>query len=192
MAACNLNQLMDALWPPGTESSLSLWAIFDGARDPCVFYSLRDSGYDSLCLYSGRLPRELQLAAPYLVELPRLGSGTRHLLDLAWGHSWGIFLSIEDSSNLRHHLRKFLRVRTEAGRNLLFRYYDPRVLRAYLPTCEPGELKAIFGPIARFMVEDKNPGTAIEFVFDGTRLRERRVQMGDGAGTVLPAVGVAP
>ena len=177
MANCDLDQLLDALWPSGSASASSVWAIFDGARDPRVFPALRNSGLDYICLYSGDLPRELKPVAPYLVELTRHGASARHLLDLAWGNSWGIFLGIDDCSNLRPHLRQFLRVRDESGRYLLFRYYDPRVFRVYLPTCNLAELKTLFGPIKRFMVEDEHPERLIEFTFDGIRLHERRLEL---------------
>ncbi len=100
---------------------------------------------------------------------------TRRLINLAWGNSWGIFLGVKDSSNLRHHLKKFLRVRTESGKRLLFRYYDPRVFRTYLPTCLPKELKTVFGPIDRFLMEAEQPDTLIEFTFNGSGLGQRRV-----------------
>lgn len=48
---------------------------------------------------------------------------------------------------LRRHLRTLLRVRDEAGRTLMFRFYDPRVLRAYLPTCTSSEWQSVFGPV---------------------------------------------
>ncbi|MCY2987101.1 MAG: DUF4123 domain-containing protein [Planctomycetota bacterium] len=177
MAGPDLEQVLKTFWPAGPAAKSSVWAILDGARDPCIFHLLLDSGLDYLCLYSGHLPRALQLAAPYLVELPPDRPFARRLLEQAWGHSWGIFVSIKDSSNLRHHLRTFLRVRDEAGKFLLFRYYDPRVLRTYLPTCLPNELKTVFGPISRYLVEDQDPQTLIEFTFDGSRLQDRRIRL---------------
>jgi len=49
-----------------------------------------------------------------------------------------VFLRTETGiEQLRKHLRGFLRVRDEAGRRLIFRYYDPRVLRVYLPLAGP-------------------------------------------------------
>jgi len=46
---------------------------------------------------------------------------------------------------------------------LIFRYYDPRVLRAYLPTCSPAELNTFFGPVTAFITEGENPGEILEF-----------------------------
>jgi hypothetical protein len=44
-------------------------------------------------------------------------------------------------------------VRTDAGERLLFRFYDPRVLGEFLPTCEAAQLREMFGPVQRFMLE---------------------------------------
>jgi len=60
-------------------------------------------------------------------------------------------------------LREFLRVRDESGKRLIFRYYDPRVLRVYLPTCWPAELDTFFGPISAFITEGEDPGEILEF-----------------------------
>jgi hypothetical protein len=60
--------------------------------------------------------------------------------------------------------------RDEKGRKLMFRYYDPRVLRAYLPTCLPGELRMMFGPVNVYLVPGDDPETVILFRFDGTHL----------------------
>jgi hypothetical protein len=156
----------------------------DCARDERIYYALRNSRLDYLCLYSGPLPRELEVTAPYLVEVAPTSTFTPTLIEMGWGNSWGVFLRIKDSLNLRHHLRGFLRVRDESGRILIFRYYDPRVLRAYLPTCRPDELRTVFGPIASYLVEGEDDTRLIEFEFDGKRLLERQIDLTDGAGPV--------
>ena len=43
---------------------------------------------------------------------------------------------------------------------LYFRYYDPRVLRAWLPTCDPAQLAEFFGPVEFFIAEDEAPSRA--------------------------------
>jgi hypothetical protein len=68
---------------------------------------------------------------------------------------------------VRRHLRTLFRVKDETGRILIFRWYDPRVLRAYLPTCLPAELHTFFGPIERFYCEGEDPGSLLQFGFDG-------------------------
>jgi hypothetical protein len=59
----------------------------------------------------------------------------------------GIFASArEDIEGLRRQLRRLLRVQTEEGKTLLFRFYDPRVLRLYLPSAE---IATVFGLLLR-------------------------------------------
>jgi hypothetical protein len=115
------------------------------------------------CLYAGDLAPALERAAPYLVQLEFESGETRRLIDRAWGHSWGVFLRCDDRmEKVRRHLRQFLRVRDRQGRFLVFRYYDPRVLRIYLPTCTTEELRTVFGPIESFYMEDENPAAVVQ------------------------------
>ena len=58
------------------------------------------------------------------------------------------------------------------NQRLIFRWYDPRVLRAYLPTCNTEELRTVFGNVNAFVVEGADPGTALQFAFDGQSLIE--------------------
>jgi hypothetical protein len=148
----------------GAAARESLWAILDGARDPAIFGKV-DSVRHQCCLYAGTLPWQLQMNAPYLVELPA-GEFTASLVRAAWGNSWGIFLRAEASmETLRRHLRTFLRVADQQGRRLIFRYYDPRVMRVYLPTCLPPELRAVFGPVRCYFMESEDAGAVLRFEF---------------------------
>jgi hypothetical protein len=177
MDAALLDRLIEALWPSDQPPGPSVWAILDSARDERVYSALQSSRLEYVSLYAGKLPDALQRAAPYLIELAPSYTFTRPLLKMGWGNSWGVFLRVKDTRNLRHHLRGFLRVRGESGRTLVFRYYDPRVLRVYLPTCEKSELATVFGPIGSFLVEGDRGESLIEFEFDGQRLRERRTSL---------------
>ncbi len=134
--------------------SLPLYAVLDAARDDLVLPWVRQCGADTLCLYDGWQAQELSDVAPYLVALPRGSDVLRDLLSRAWGQSWGVFFtSAEPMRELRRHLRRFLRVQVEGRGRMLFRFYDPRVLRAFLPTCSLEEANRFFGPIDAFVVE---------------------------------------
>ena len=173
------DRVIQALWPaPATD--VSVWAILDCARDERIYPALRNSQLDYLCLFSGRLHRDVVAAAPHLIEVSPSYRFTPRLIEMAWGESWGVFIRIKDPSNLRSHLRGFLRVKDESGRFLLFRYYDPRVLRVYLPTCRTDELRTVFGPISSYLVEDEGGKGLIEFEFDGNKLLERRTSLTAG------------
>ena len=60
----------------------------------------------------------------------------------------------------------------------MFRWYDPRVLRVYLPTCTVGELREVFGPARAFLVEDVDPGVLLRYeLADDGRLATTRVPL---------------
>jgi hypothetical protein len=171
-------QVMDLLWPADLPPRMNVWAVLDGARDASIFGAVDGSRLERCCLYGGELPWQLQLAAPYLVQLRKDHAFTDLLIRRGWGQAWGIFLrSDADMRNLRRHLRGFLRVRGPKEQRLLFRYYDPRILRVYLPTCLPEELDFLYGPVAQYIVEAKDPGTMLEYLFDGTQLSEKRISL---------------
>ena len=170
------DRVIQEIWP-SADAAQKTWAILDCARDDRIYPALRGSKLDHLCLFSGPMSREVEEAAPHVIQLAPTYGFTPKLIEMAWGNSWGVFLRIDDFSRLRPHLRSFLRVSDEDGRILFFRYYDPRVLRAYLPTCQTDELRAVFGPITSYITEGEDGTSLLEFRFDGTRLHQRRVSL---------------
>jgi hypothetical protein len=163
-------------WPDGFDRNM--WMIVDGARDRQVYSSLLSSYLDYSCLYAGDLPYALESAAPYLVQLEFEDRYTRKLIEDAWGNSWGVFLRCtEPMAPLRRHLRQFLRVRDFRGRIVVFRYYDPRVLRVYLPTCNSEEIRTVFGPIKSFYIEDEDPSKLWRCGRDAGRLLANQVSL---------------
>jgi Domain of unknown function (DUF4123) len=136
-----------------------IYAVLDGARDRRIRSWVLDSRAPAWCLYRGQLPPALESAAPWLLRLLPGQPYTDRFFAVGWQNAWGILLaSTAPSRELRRHLRKFFVVRTEDRKRLLFRYYDPRVLRAYLPTCTPDEATQFFGPISTMIAEGEEPG----------------------------------
>ncbi len=167
-------RIQDALWPRG--SGADVWAVLDGARDRRVSFNILNSYQNSSCLYAGNLPAELERVAPYLVQLDYNDRFTEQLIEEGWGNSWGIFLKSDISmSKLRRHLRSLLMVHDHASKRLLFRYYDPRVLRVYLPTCFSDELQTVFGPIQNIWVENAENDDLLEFRVEKGKLIERPI-----------------
>ena len=160
-----LRRIEEHLWPRGERRDI--WMILDAARGRAIFRTLLECHLEYCCLYSGYLPPALEIAAPYLVQLEYQDRYTRRILQRGWGDSWGIFLKCDlGLDRLRRHLRQFLVVRDPQGGRLVFRYYDPRVLRVYLPTCREEELRSVFGPIQCFWSEGQEPKEMLEFRFD--------------------------
>lgn len=78
---------------------------------------------------------------------------------------------------LQRHFREFLQVEDESGKVFFFRFYDPRVLGLYLPTCTPLELRTIFGSVGRFCLEGADAGSLRELELDGLKLKQRVVHL---------------
>jgi len=136
-----------------------VYAVLDGASIPQLLPTLRAQAPVHICLYRGELDPELAATAPYLVQLEAETEFTEWLIR-GWGQHWGIFaLAQADMRTLRSHFRQFLMVYGPAGQPLYFRYYDPRVLRVYLPTCNPEETQLLFGPVKRYLAEGEKPAT---------------------------------
>lgn len=170
----------DAIWPAKLPSDVKVFAILDGAQDDRISYEVDSTFCEHDCLYAGNLPVALQRAAPYLVQLERDDRLARWLIENGWGRSWGLFARCDIGlKTLRKHLRGLLRVKDERGNRLVFRYYDPRVLRVYLPTCTASELRSVFGPVHSFVMEADGGFQAIEMKFDGREVVTSATELAD-------------
>jgi hypothetical protein len=161
-----------ALTPPQQElvkllrnSGGPFFAVLDATRDPLIVLGLlRASGEEYQSLYEGTQAQVLEAFAPYLVRLTENSKLLESLIAHGWGKNWGIFaVSGADFQSVRKHFRAFLMVKGPNGQRLYFRYYDPRVLRVYLPTCNAAEAQFIFGPVAAYVCESEAPDTLLIF-----------------------------
>lgn len=141
-----------------------LFALLDAARDPMILKLLIESKEEYQSLYQGAQGEKLVNFAPYLVRLPKQTPLLEKLISNGWGKSWGIFLTCDKPlQEVRSHFRHFLMVRTEEGKDLYFRFYDPRVLRTYLPTCAPKEVDTFMGPVTAFLFESETTDKLLKF-----------------------------
>lgn len=163
----DVTALAQALWPTGTgPDSPQAYAVLDGARDDAIAPAVWLSNLPFTCLYAGTLSRSLSLAAPYLVHLAPESRFFKRLVSDGWGNAWGIFAvanSDVTSLSLRKHFRSLLHVQDEQGKSLAFRFYDPRVLRAYMPTCLPSETLQMLGPVQALACESAQDDALLEF-----------------------------
>jgi Domain of unknown function (DUF4123) len=151
-----------------------LFAILDAARDPKALEILKNCDQPYQSLYEGAKAEGLADFAPYLVEFSSSSALIDTLVLEAWGKSWGIFLTSESGfKETRRHFRHFLLVQAYDARRLYFRFYDPRVLRAFLPTCTPQEIKEFFGPLGSFLLEAEEPTHLIQFTQAGGNVAQK-------------------
>ncbi len=161
-----LSALQPVLFPANPdEAALHTYAILDGAAIPELLDHLyADERPEFECLYRGDLEPDLAECAPYVVALQPEAAFTKWLLAEGWGKHWGIFaLSSGDLRAMRRHFRNFLMVRNPEGKQVYFRFYDPRVLRTFLPTCNAGQAEIVLGPLASYLCEAEGPETLLSF-----------------------------
>ncbi len=159
-----MQRLNDLLFYRFEREGTSLFALFDAARERGIHEQIRRSSLEYGCLFTGHLSEELLSAAPYIVRIVPGSVTFQRLIEQGWGHAWGLFLAARAGLHtVRRHLRGLLQVRTENHKRLFFRYYDPRVLRIFLPICDPAQLVQVFGPIQRFDIETPDGSQLLRF-----------------------------
>ena len=157
----------------GPDSS-RVFMLLDAARDPVIHARLTALGKDvqARSMYQGDLGEHLAHVSPYLLAIAGEDDPALWFATAGLGKSWGVFVTARQSfGDLRRHLRKFNLVRDEAGTPLVFRYYDPRVLRIFLPTCTSEELRRFFGPVESFAAETADGQGLARFTLAGGRLQ---------------------
>jgi hypothetical protein len=141
-----------------------LYAIVDSASSDDVFrYFLTDNvHYKSL--FEGKMDIKFFGVSGFLVDCKKDSILFNWLTTEAWGTSCSIFfISKYPFDDVLKHFQKFIRVCLEDDDIVYFRFYDPRVLRLYLPTCNIKEIKTFFGEIESFFMESENPQALTEF-----------------------------
>lgn len=160
-----------------THSDTHVFAVLDGAAIPDLRMTLYRLHPEYVCLYRGELSDDIAEVAPYVVRLQEGDEFTHWLFTQGWGEHWGILaLATGDVQDMRQHFRRILTVYGPENKPLLFRYYDPRVLRTYLPTCNAEELGTIFGPVTSFWCEEETT-VALRFRSVDGALRQEKLKL---------------
>lgn len=143
----------------------TVFALLDAARDPGVVPLLAGGDCPYTSLYRGQSAATYGSYAPYLVQLAPESRVTDRLLQDGWGTSVGLFLGTSLTPEaLSHHLRHFLFVTLPNGKRAYFRFYDPRVMRTFLPTCTGEQLDEFLrDAIDWFIVEGNDADSAQVF-----------------------------
>jgi hypothetical protein len=163
------------------EKNINVFSILDGASVPDLLDMIYQYQPEHFCLFRGKLKPDIAEVTPYLVSLEQDSIFTKWVIDEGWGKHWGIFVISEaDLRAMRNHFRSLLTVYSE-DKPLYFRYYDPRVLRVYLPTCNNSELEVFFGPVESpvkyFILEDEDPNVALRFQTLSGELRQENLKL---------------
>ena len=181
MSTAKRDNLQKILWGDDEAKLRPIYALLDCARDERIHSELKDSGLIYNCLYPGILSEGVAAVAPYLVKLDSTAEFTHWILEDGWGNSWGIYLTaqVRTMFDLIYHFRQIIRVRDERGKIFYFRFYDPRILRVYVPTCTRQELRVLFGDVNNVYMEDETGEHVLDYRFDGKSLNQRKMALED-------------
>ena len=159
-----------------------LYAVLDAARDIKILALLMQTKEEHQSLYEGVEGAKLSQVAPYLVKLGKDSLLLSSLLLEGWGNNWGVYLTCtSDFPEVRRHLRHFLEVQLPDGKQVYFRFYDPRVLRVFLPTCTAEEANRFFGPIKQYLMEDEKPDKLLRFSDTGRGADKQLIELARAA-----------
>jgi hypothetical protein len=154
-----------------------VFMVLDGAQIPELRMKIYEMKPVHYCLLSGELEPDMQEVAPYLVRILPNTPFTDWVLAECWGKNWGIFAQTRETViEMRKHFESLITVYDEQGTPMMFRYYDPRVWRQFLPTCQPQEIKTIFGKIDAFFVESEDKESLIRYEISEEGVKETPLQ----------------
>jgi uncharacterized protein DUF4123 len=139
-------------------------------------------GKEIRSLFLPEVQTQLWNVAPYLVpidvESAYLDSWARQ-----WGNNAGILLlSNANEDALYEHLRKLFVVEDEEKQEYYFRFYDPRVLRTFLPTCSALQLEDLFGSIDEIVLEGTGGAAVVHLRRDDQVLAAQETVLEAGFG----------
>jgi len=169
------------------EPEENLYAIVDSARDPYLALVPRAAlALETRTLFQGEMAPRLDHVAPHLVRIPP-DSPYLELWTEKWGSCAGILLLTREEPEVLHrHLRSIYVACDEDDNEYLFRYFDPRVLRTYLPTCNREELDEFFGPVRCILLEAETPYGLLSCTRGSTGLEIRETVTGGTEEPVRP------
>jgi hypothetical protein len=186
MSPVSAETVITALWSRVRPQASNIYAVLDGARNEGIHSAVATSGLEYECLYRGELAPDMAEVAPYLVKLAPEHALTTWIIEQGWGSSWGIFVDTAAGMRpLRQHLRQFVMVYSPEAKPLYFRYYDPRVFRVYLPTCNAEELAKWFGPVNSYLLEDEQADVLLHFSKASEELQLQKIALSGPAALRL-------
>lgn len=142
--------------------------IVDAAAEPSFRTKATAAGLDFISLFAGKNADLFADEAPYLVVLgddSDPGPARAYAVDLI---TRKVAIGVEsrvDPQKLRLHFRKWTSVSipvtqetdvtaTSERRKVHFRFYDPKILTAFLLTLSPAEAAGFYGPVDAFLMFD--------------------------------------
>jgi len=151
------------------------YIVADGAALPGLGEAISKNNPEFCCLYSGSINEEMAAVAPYLIKAQEGSALLDWLLD-NWGQNFGIAAIIPEQlsfDEVKKHFHSLLMIKHPEGRALYFRYYDPRVLRRFLPMSTPEQMPLLFDQIKLFVMEGEEPTLVTRYWIEGDQVQNQ-------------------
>ena len=146
------------------EAGGGLYALADAARSPEVLSGVFRFGQQENSLFKGLPEEPMADAAPYLLDFQDEPESLNWLISEGEGKSWAVLLvSSAPPKDVIEHFKQFISVKDENDTEMYFRFYDPRVLRLYLPLLSKQEAEVFHGPVSAFMIETPDGSGIAEY-----------------------------
>lgn len=128
------------------------YLLLDGAQIDELMQTLYrlESVPEFYQLYEGTRFAELADEGPVLIATDHDSLLNRHFEE-HWCTTAGVALDSRScTGDLVQHLTSLIHVRVSGGVNVLFRYYDPRILNLWLADMNDEQLNTVLGPVEQF------------------------------------------
>lgn len=164
-----------------------VFGIIDSARDEYLARTAwAVAELPCWSLFGATVSPRMKHVAPWLVdfrfhgEYPWDSGEYLNLFADRLGSSSGILLISPGRDDvLWNHLHRNFRVADPDGKHFYFRYYDPRVLRTFLPTCTLGQCREFFGPVDSIVCESEVCGQLLCYSLKNGQLQIDAMDCGD-------------
>ena len=182
------SQLEAAIQSPGEGRSGDVYAVLDGAAVKQLpdYFEERDAPF--ACLFPGETDPMVLTRAPWLVRAEPGDEIMSWILQEGWGRNWGMFAVVPHDTPFEavlDHFRKFLQVRLPDQRLVFFRFYDPRVQRLFLPSCDTAQAEELFALPFAWICEGEGGEALLSYTEAGGAVQTSTLRLDSLRDTIL-------
>lgn len=144
-----------------------LYMLLDAAQDRRILPALENSLHTRACLFSEeQISSELKAVSPFLVKIKKIDAFVMWCLSEGLHQHWMIFFTSPEIhvSELKLHFKRFSHVNSTDGKQLFFRYYDPRVLPTFLAVSDQRDRLEFFRRCKKIWVPQVSPTGVVQFL----------------------------
>ena len=154
------------------------YLIYDAALNGTYTLLMLQKHYPKhRCLFKGTKDETLVDVAPHIFLIDDSGEKLKDEIELSLKELVTIE-SIQDIDTVKDHFKEFI-YQDVNRRECFFRFWDPRVLKKFLPMCTEIQLKMFFRPVTALIMADENDSEVVRYTLQYSGLvAEKAVKAG--------------